>query len=243
MPRRYQCLFIMMLLVPASLVFAEGSADGREQMELALESHGGINAFGSVKSIRSNSTMIANIQGTDMTFTTTKNSVFPDRTHTTVQTPFGALTTVVANGIGWTKGPMGKKELAPEVVQETLAEMNLEFVGVFRGLGGLDCEILAPRLVEDTICQSVRITDGAGLSRTYFLGAKNRTVIMIESSSKSPTSGSPAIRRLYIDEYMQAGDLLVPRVVRMTFDDEAFGTITVDQFEVNPNIDESLFAR
>jgi hypothetical protein len=54
---------------------------------------------------------------------------------------------------------------------------------------------------------------------------------------------APVIQKVYIDEYMEADGFAMPKKMRITYDDELFGTGTVESFQANVDVDMGLFTK
>ncbi len=221
----------------------ESLARGKELMEAAREAAGGTSLFTGLKSYFNKSQLAATIQGMDMTFTIEKTVVFPDKAYTLQKTPFGTMTSVLAGDEGWATGPMGNKDLEGKDLQAARDELMNDTVGVFKHLDRFQCQALEPAKVDGVLCNPVYVTGVGDDYQIFFLNADDNRLVMIQSPGQSPMTGSPVTQKVHVDEYMQTGGYTMPKVMRLTYDDELFGTITVQEFQANPKVDMSLFKR
>ena len=64
---------------------------------------------------------------------------------------------------------------------------------------------------------------------------------MVEQPGISPMTQAPVTQKVYIDSYMETGDFTMPKTLRIMYDDELFGTGTVEAFEANGVVEAGLF--
>ncbi len=221
----------------------ESLARGKELMAACREAAGGAKKFTSLKTLFEKSELQASIQGMDLTFTTEKSVVYPDKVYTSVKTPFGNQSVVVAGDQGWMVSPMGNKDMEAEQLSEAKNELKTDVVGVFRNLNDLQCQALEPAKVEGVLCHPVHVS-GIGDSYTiFFLNAADNNVFMMQSPGNSPMTGAPVTQKVYVDEYHDLAGYHMPRKIRLLYDDELFGTGTILDFQANPKVDSALFTR
>jgi len=185
--------------------------------------------------------MQATIQGMDLTFTTEMSVNYPDQVHMSLKTPFGGQTMVVNGDKGWAEGMGGRKDLTGGDLDEMKNELMTGMVDVFRRLDGLMCQALDPREVDGVACLPVYVTGLGDDYQIFFLKASDKSVYMIQEPGTSPMTQSPVTTKTYCDEYGEFGDLHWPKAQRLTYDDELFGTITVEQMQLDPKLDPALF--
>ena len=220
---------------PASL------EQGLALMKAAREAAGGAR-LQKMKSYYEKTKLDARIQGMDMTFTTEKTVVYPDKVHTLIKTPFGNQTMVVAGDEGWATGPMGRQELEGEDLAQAKDELHGDVVGIFRDLEDLECQALEPREIEGTECLPVHVTVGDGY-QIFFLEPDTKRVRMVQQPGTSPMTQAPVTQKVYVDAYAEMDGVQVPSTLRLMYDDELFGTATVQEWDADPEVDMALFER
>ncbi len=221
---------------PASL------EQGRQAMTAALAVAGGAKLT-DMKSYYEKSVLEANIQGMDMVFTTEQSVVFPDQSHTLVKTPFGNQTMVLAGDTGWAEGPMGTRDLEGETLTDAQNDMQTDPMAVLRNLDNLQCQALEPREVEGHDCLPVYVTGVGDSYQIFFLDAASHQLVMVQQPGVSPMTQAPVTQKVIVDEYGELDGLNLPVKMRLTYDDELFGTIAVEAFEVDAAVDQGLFER
>jgi len=222
---------------PASL------EQGKALMTAAVEATGGADRYASLKTYEETTVLEATIQGMPMTFTIEKTVVYPDKVHTVQKTPFGNMTSVVTADGGWAESPMGKKDLEGADLEKAQEELQSDMVAIMRNLDGLTLQALEPQKVEGVATTPVHVTGVGDSYQIIFLGAQDHLVKMVQTPSTSPMTGAPVTMKVYVDEYQEAGGFTMPKKIRITYDDEEFGTGTVESFVANPEVDMALFAK
>ena len=215
---------------------------GMAAMVAARDAAGG-SKFTGLKSYYEKSILEANIQGMDMTFTTEKSVVYPDRAHTLVKTPFGNQKMVLAGDTAWAEGPMGSRDLEGDDLQQAKDELSTDMVGIFRSLDELQCQALETREVEGKTCLPVYVTGAGDSYQIIFLDSTNGQVVMVQQPGLSPMTQAPVTQKVIVDEYGELGGLRMPVKMQLIYDDELFGTIAVEAFEPNATVDAKLFEK
>jgi predicted Zn-dependent peptidase len=225
------------LATPASL------EAGQALMASAADASGGQAKLAAIKSYSEVTVLEANIQGMDMTFTIEKQVVYPDKVHTVQKTPFGNMTSVVNGDTGWADGPMGAKDLEGDDLAEAQEELQTDMLGILRNLDAWTFQALEPQDVEGKKCNPVYATGVGEDYRIIYLDAATNQVVMVEQPGMSPMTQAPVTQKVYIDEYMETGGFTMPKTLRITYDDELFGTGTVESFEADAEVDMGVFTK
>lgn len=221
----------------------ETLAAGMKLMEACREAAGGKNLFSGLDSHFSKSLLSATIQGMALEFTIEKTVVYPDKAYTIQKTPFGNMTQVLAGDACWATGPMGNKDLQGEDLQAAKDELMTDTVSVFKYLDRFRCQALDPAQVDGVSCNPVHVSGVGKDYQIFFLDARTNEVVMIQSPGTSPMTQAPVTQKVYVDESMQTGGFNMPKTLRLTYDDELFGTISVEEFTANPKVDQTLFVK
>jgi hypothetical protein len=225
------------LATPASL------EAGQALMAAATEASGGKAKFAGIKNYNETMVLEATIQGMDLTFTIEKQVVFPDKVHTLQKTPFGDMTSVVSGDQGWALGPMGDKPIEGEDLADAKEELQTDMLGIMRNLDAWTFQALEPRQVEGRKCTPVYATGVGDDYRIIYIDPAAKQVVMVEQPGTSPMTQAPVTQKVYIDEYMQADGFTMPKALRIMYDDELFGSGTVESFKANGPVDEALFTK
>lgn len=179
-----------------------------------------------------------------MDITLDKTVVFPDKMALLQKLPFGEATQVVTADAGWMKGPMGNKDLTGAELAKAQEDMKSDTVAILRNLDGYLCQALAPAEVDGVACLPVHVRQkGSEDFQIYFLDAATGLVHMVQSQGNHPMTQTPATMKIYVTENGDLGGFTMPKALRMTFDDEDFGVLTVKEFTANPTIDPGLFTK
>lgn len=216
---------------------------GRALMMAATEAAGGMSKFAGMKSYTETLVLEATIQGMDMTFTIDKSVVYPDKIHTVQKTPFGTMKSVVAGDTGWSESPMGNKDMEAGELASAKEELKTDTIGIMRNMDDFTFQALESRSIEGKACNPVYVTGVGDDYRIIFLDATSNQVVMVQQPGQSPVTGAPVTQKVYIDEYQEAGGMVMPKKLRMTYDDELFGSGTVESFVPDAKVDSALFSK
>ncbi len=216
---------------------------GRALMMAAAEASGGVDKLKGMKSYTETTVLEATIQGMDMTFTIDKTVVYPDKIHTVQKTPFGNMKSVVAGDTGWSESPMGNKDMEAGELAAAKEELQTDTKGIMRNMDNFTFQALEQKSIEGRVCNPVYVTGVGEDYRIMFLDASTNQVVMVQQPGQSPTTGAPVTQKIYVDEYQEVSGLVVPKKVRLTYDDEAFGTGTIEAFTPDPKVDMGIFKK
>ena len=225
------------LATPASL------EAGQALMVATAEASGGQAKFAGLNSYSETTVLEATIQGMDMTFTIEKQVVYPDKAHTLQKTPFGNMTSVINGDTGWSIGPMGEKAIESEDLVRAHEELQTDMLGILRNLDAWTFQALEPREIEGKTYKPVYATGVGKDYRIIYLDTESHQVVMVEQPGVSPMTQAPVVQKVYIDEYMEADGFTMPKKMRITYDDELFGTGSVESFKANVDVDMGLFTK
>ena len=224
------------LATPASL------EAGQALMASAAEAAGGRKKLAAIKSYSETTVLAATIQGMDMKFTIEKQVVYPDKVHTVQKTPFGNMTSVVNGDKGWAESPMGKRDLEGADLASAKEELQTDMLGLLRNIDAWTFQALEPKVIEGKKCNPVYATGVGEDYRIIYLDAASSRVVMVEQPGVSPVTQAPVTQKVYIDEYMETDGFTMPKTMRITYDDELFGSGSVESFKANAAVDMGLFA-
>ncbi len=222
---------------------SESLAAGQKLMTASAEASGGVKKFKSLKSLYEVISLDANIQGMALTFTTHKTTQYPDKVHSLTKTPFGDQEKAVDGNKGWASGMQGLKDLEGEDLQEAKEEMQTDTIGIFRNLDGFQCQALKPTKVDGVMCNPVHVSGIGDSYQIFFLDAATNLVKMVQSPGQSPMTGAPVTQKIIVDEYQDMDGFNLPKIIRLTYDDEPFATGTVKEFKANAKVDAGLFKK
>jgi len=93
------------------------------------------------------------------------------------------------------------------------------------------------------MCNPVHVSGVGEDYQIFFLNAETGRVAMVQSPGVSPMTQAPVTQKVYVDDYMETAGFTMPKTLRLTYDDELFGTLTVEEFKANPKVDMGLFKK
>jgi hypothetical protein len=114
-------------------------------------------------------------------------------------------------------------------------------LGILRNLDAWTFQALDPQDVEGKKCNAVYATGVGDDYRIIYLDEASNQVVMVEQPGVSPMTQAPVTQKVYIDSYMEADGFTMPQTMRIMYDDELFGSGTVESFKANAKVDMSMF--
>ncbi len=149
----------------------------------------------------------------------------------------------VSGDKGWASGPQGVRDIEGADLEKAKEELKTDTIGIFRNLGSLQCQALKPTKVDGTMCNPVHVSGIGDDYQIFFIDAGTNLVKMVQSPGQSPMTGAPVTQKVFVDEYQDIDGFNLPKIIRMTYDDEPFATGTVKEFKANPKVDAGLFKK
>lgn len=214
---------------------------GQKIMTTSADASGGIKEFQNLESYYEVASLDATIQGMALTFTTQKTVKYPNKVHSLTKTPFGNQEMAVDGDKGWASGPQGVRDLEGDDLKAAQDEMMTSTIGVFRNLDAFQCQALEPTKVEGVMCNPVHVSGVGDSYQIFFLDAETNLVKMVQAPGQSPMTGAPVTQKVFVDDYQNLDGFMMPKAIRMTFDDEPFATGTMTEFKANGKVDAGLF--
>ena len=222
---------------PASL------SKGHELMA-ALRDRSGGKTITNLKSYREVSVLTADTPMGAMDINLDKTVVFPDRMVLVTKLPFGEQTQVVTSDGGWAVSRGQTQDMTADQLEDAHNDLRSDTVAVLKELDRFDCQALEPTQIDGTPCQSVYVTpQGSDDFQIFFLDAATGLVKMVQSKGNNPMTNSPSVVKVYVDELGDLAGMHLPTAMRLFFDDDEFGTISVKDFQANPKVDAAVFTK
>lgn len=228
------------LEIPAAT--EESLAAGQELLGKAAAAVGAKKLAG-VESFVSKMGLDLKIQGMDLHFDVVKTIAYPDRMHMMQKTPFGNMAQAVTADGGWAQGPMGVQDVAGEDLADLRREIRADMISVLRDHSGLTCQALGPEEIDGRVCERVYITGLGDDYLMFYLDAESFLPAAEQAPGKDPVSQGPVVRRTVYGDYATFAGLKMPSSMVILHDGEEFAKATFDGLEINPKIDEAIFAK
>jgi Outer membrane lipoprotein-sorting protein len=216
------------------------NADGRALLARVIDALGGAAKLQSVHSLRLTSVVDAKTEQGEFTIDMEQLAAFPDRSWQKLGTPMGELTVVTTPTAGLT--PQGTQDLADDQKQDAMRELKTSEIQVAQHagdpkytftlagtekMGGVDVQILDVN------------ADGAQV-RWY---VDPNTGRVLRTSAHVVDMGGAAQRLLDFSDWKEFGGIPFPTKAKITRDGREGGSLEVKDIEINPTVDDKLFAK
>ena len=202
---------------------------------------GGENAA-DVIALRSKGTTTIKIQGQSIQITQDRLTVFPDRSRQVIQTPMGQQTVVLVGEAGWVLSPAGTQDLPAEKVAENQKDTGHDLRYLVRYAHSESKAWFQGEEEVDGVPCRVLVVDLYGTESRLWV-AVDGTVLQHSYQGSHPFTGVPGEMVLSYEDYRELEGIMVPHRVVTTFSGEEFATTDLLSFEVDPEVDESLFTK
>ena len=234
---------VFLTLAGALLATPVAAQDLDEVLDNYYEAIGGIDAWKSVESMRATGSMVMAGMGIEAPFVvTTKrpNMVrleFTFQGMTGVQAYDGETAWMLMPFMGRTDPEVMPIDMAKDVIDQ--ADLDGALIGWQES--GHQVELLGKEETAGTEAYKIKVTKKNGDVEYYFLDSEYYVPIKIEGSSMQ--QGRMVEFETILSDYKEVGGLMIPHSVEARPKGAPSGqVITIDQVEIDIDIDESTFA-
>ncbi|HEX2164585.1 MAG TPA: pitrilysin family protein, partial [Thermoanaerobaculia bacterium] len=225
---------------------AEVTAEGQEQalqlLDRAVEAMGGA-AVDAARALRISGTVGQQTPQGEMEIQVAEIHVFPDRFRQEVTLPFGSMTMVLTGDAGFAITPQGVVDIPGSRLAALRQNASRNVLALLKARR--DPELVATTLAAGEI-------DGTPIERLQLEIAGDVTVVgldpetgrvrRIEYHGMGPGGAPGQVVETYSD-WREVDGLQYPFAIVGTFDGQEVQRVTLDEVEVDPEVDESAFAR
>ena len=221
---------------------AATNADGRELLAKVIDALGGAAKLQSVHSLRLTTVVNAKTEQGDFTIDMEQLAAFPDRSWQKLGTPMGELTVVSTPTAGFIVTPQGTQDLPQDQQQDALRELKTSEIQVAQHANDpkYTFTLAGTEKVEGVNTQILDVNADGAQVRWY---VDPKTGRVLRTSAHVVDMGGPALRLLDFSDWKEFGGIPFPTKAKITRDGQDGGSLEVKDVEINPAVDEKLFAR
>lgn len=226
---------------PAAAAPAGDPQAGRRVVGRAAVAMGG-KGYASVKAIRQAAKVTLTMQGQAIPLSKAETIVFPDRMRQLVTTPMGEQVLVV-DGKSAFAAAMGQVRDMPEMAEEAAKEFgrDLRFIVRYADDPSLVASATGKEDVDGQACDVVDVTFRGTTSRLW-VDASGR-VIQQSFDGENPLTKVPGKIVVRYSDYKHLVSREVPHRQIVSVDGTEVVNSTLEEFEVDPTVDESIFKK
>ncbi|MEP0773072.1 MAG: insulinase family protein [Acidobacteriota bacterium] len=221
----------------------ERAADaGRALLARAARALGGADAA-KVRAISSSATMTVSMGGQSMSMKRSGLIVFPNRVRQVVSTPMGEQVVVIDGSSGFMAMGGQVRPLPASMVEQQQSELKRDLRVLVWSHADPEMEAVAggEDRVDGQPCTILQVTYKGAASQLCV--AANGTVLRQSYQGTNPLTGAPGQVELRMSDYRELDGRQVPFRQVMLVDGQEVMTSTLESWQVNPPVDEALFAR
>jgi zinc protease len=223
---------------------AESLQEGQRILASVAQAVAGKRKLSAIQGWREQMNLTAEIQGMgSMNIGVVKTVVLPDRIHVVQKLPFGEMTVVVDGDTGWMKGPMGEQDLPASQLSEQKEELRQDILMLLRDREQLQAQALAPEEMDGQAYERVYLT---GLGDGYvllYVDPQTHLPHVVQTPGTAPMTNAPVTQQVVAEEYATMAGVQVVKRFTIKHDGEVFATGTLDEFMIDPKVEEGLFQK
>ncbi len=215
---------------------------GRKTLARAAAALGGKDAP-TAKAVRTSGKMTISAQGQSMTLGQTILMVFPDRIRQSLQTPMGEQIVVMTEDDAFAIAGGAVRPLPSSMVEKERAELGRDLRTIVRYAAdpALEAAAAGSEAVDGVPCEVVQV-DFRGASSRLWIAADGR-VLKQTYQGDNPMTRAPGSFEVLYSDYREIEGRKVPHTQVIAIDGQEFATLTLESFEVDPEVDAALFER
>jgi hypothetical protein len=224
-------------------VTSEGQARARQLLDRAVAAMGGAEAVDGVATLALSGTVQQQTPQGTMEIAVVETHLFPDRFRQEVTLPFGTMTMAISGDSGFAVTPQGVVDL-PEsqltAIRQNAARNVLALLKA-RTDPGLVATVLEPGELEGTPLERLQV-EIAGQVTVVGLDPETGRIRQLVYQGAAG-AGAPGEMVETFSDWRPVGDLQYPFAMVGTFNGEEVQRVTIDEVEIDPDVDESVFVR
>ena len=193
------------------------------------------------KAIRSSSTLAVNFGGQSMALSQSVVEVFPDKAHVVLKTPMGDQTVVLNGDQGFMIAAGQTRPMPSAMLEDQKKNLARDLQHLLRYADAPDLQAVAggEETIDGAVCRVLAVSYKGADSRLW-IGTEDK-VVKQSYQGQHPMTRAPGTMEIFFSDYREIEGMLVPHKEVMLFNGDELATITLESFEVNPEIDDSLF--
>ncbi len=194
-----------------------------------------------VGAVRTTGTAQVTMGGTAISLSQSVLYVFPDKMRVEQKTPMGEMTTVLSGTEGFALRGDKPMPLSSEQIQERQRQMGRDLRLLVRYSDDPTLEALSAgqETVEGAPCDVIAVTFRGVESRVWV--DPTGKVLKQSYQGTNPLTRSPGQAEAFYSDYRDHDGRQVPHKQVVRFDGQEAITLTLDSFEVNPEVDVAQF--
>ena len=216
---------------------------GRAVLAKALATHGG-NAVKNMKSRKQSLKLTMSVQGMTLPITVESQTAFPDRSYRLIKTGFGDQTMGVNADGAWMAAQGQIQDMPGDAAADQRREIISDPLYLLGHFDQFPVQLLESEDVNGTATDVVLVwTDDANGDWMKLFFDPSGVLVRTESKGKHPMTQVTGIFQTDYDDVKAVKGVKVPHAMVTTFDGEALMDGSIASIEINPKLDDSVFAK
>lgn len=224
-------------------VTSEGQARARQLLDRAVAAMGGAEAVDRVATLALSGTVEQQTPQGPMEIAVAETHLFPDRFRQEVTLPFGTMTMAISGDTGFAVTPQGVVDLPESQLAAIRQNAARNLLGLLKARTdpGLVATVLEPGELEGTPLDRLQV-EIAGQVTVVGLDPETGRIRQLVYQGTAG-AGAPGEMVETFSDWRPVGNLQYPFAIVGTFNGEEVQRVTIDEVEVDVEVDESVFVR
>ncbi len=219
---------------------AESLARGQEILAAALVAHGG-DRFAAVDAYRQKGSGSMSMMGQTMSIKVDAVTKLPDKTRADVEMMFGTIVQVTTADGGWIKTPQGVMDAPPDQIEEARLDRIRSPYHFLIHHDEMTWQALTPREFEGAMCDVVYAPETPVKEWLVYVDADTHLIRGMEYKGRG-RQGPVHVTEVR-EDYRPVDGVQVAFHTQRLHDGEPFMEMRLEEMEINPDVDEAMFAK
>ncbi|HEY6349847.1 MAG TPA: pitrilysin family protein [Candidatus Angelobacter sp.] len=219
---------------------AASNAEGKALIAKVIQAAGGAEKLGSIKTMRTKSTMTLKAQGISLDVEETQ--ILPDKMYQHLSTPAGDVSLVISPQDSFMAGAMGNRPIPSSQRDDSLNNLRRTLWYVAQHINDPQYTFAAQGTEKvGDIQASVLEIHGEGQQWRWFVDPQTGHVLRGESQGSGPSG--PATRVVDSSEWKAADGITLPYHQEISLNGQPTATMAISSYEINPTVDPKVFEK
>lgn len=218
------------------------SADGRALLAKVIDGLGGSAKLQSVHAVRLTSVVNAKTEQGDLSIDLEQLAVFPDRSWEKLDLPMGKVTVVATPATSFVVTPQGTEDLPDAQKEDAMNQLKTSEIQVSQHVDDPKYTFTAAGTAKvGSVDAQILNVNADGAEVQWFVDPATGRVV--RTSEHIVDMRGPAQRVLDLSDWKEFGGIPFPTQAKITRDGQDGGSVEIKNIEINPAVDEKLFAK
>jgi predicted Zn-dependent peptidase len=219
---------------------ATSTPQGMQLLSKALEAMGGKDKLATIKAVHETSNIVRNTPQGEMEMTGSQLVVLPDKMYSEANTPMGAMKMVATADTGYMAMGPQSRDLPAALREEMQHNIRRTPAWIASHTDQIAATTSGTVKVGDKDAAVLELAAGDTRTKWFLDPATGR---LLREEYRAVSMRGPVTRTVDFSDWRPVEGIMFPFKQQVSEDGEPAGTATVQEIQINPPVDQALFAK